>query len=100
MATARTPKSQWVRADFNGLFGNVLCLSHNSTCTERSGTEITLFAGQLLTAFDEDADEHGNRDDLVATGTVERSPAWLQCQGSEWVLKIDENRVKSESDLE
>ena len=29
----------------------------------------------LLTAFDEDADEHGNRDDLVATGTVEPSPA-------------------------
>ena len=59
---------------------NVLCLSHGPTCTEHSGAEVMLFAGQVLTAFDEDADEHGYRDDLVATGTVERSPAWLQCR--------------------
>jgi hypothetical protein len=78
----------------------VLCLSHGPTCTEYSGAEVTPFAGQSLTAFDEDADEHGNRDDLVATGTVEASPEWLQCRGSQWVLKIDANGVKSESELE
>ena len=100
MAIGRAPKSQWVRADFNGLFGDLLCLSHGPTCTEQSGAEVTLFAGLLLTAFDEDADEHGTQDDLVATGTVEPSPAWLQCGGSQWVLKIDEDGVKSESELE
>jgi hypothetical protein len=52
-----------------------------------------------LTAYDEDADERGNRDDIVASGTVEPSPAWLQCRGSRWVLRIDENGVKSESEL-
>ncbi len=62
-----------MRADFNGLFGNVLCLSHGPTCKEQSGAEVILSAGMILTAFDEDADEHGNRNDLVATGTVEPS---------------------------
>jgi hypothetical protein len=100
VAAGRAPKSQWVRADFNGLFGDLLCLSHGPTCIEQSGAEVTLFAGLLLTAFDEDASEHGNRDDLVATGAVEPSPAWLQCRGSRWVLRIDENGVKSESELE
>jgi hypothetical protein len=51
-----------------------------------------------LTAFDEDADEHGNRDDLIATGAVEVSPPWLQCRGSTWVLRIDENGVRHESE--
>lgn len=96
---SRSAKAHWVRADFNGLFGNILCLSHGPTCAEQSGAEITLRDGIVLTAFDRDADENGNRDDLVATGIVETSPEWLQCRGSRWILKIDENGVRSESEL-
>ena len=99
VADGLPPKLEWVRADFNGLFGELLCLSHGPTCVSRSGVEITLSSGLQLTAFDEDADEHGNRDDLVASGTVEPSPAWLQCRGSRWVLRIDESGVRSESQL-
>jgi hypothetical protein len=98
MPFPRSAKANWVRADFNGLFGNILCLSHGPTCKEQSGAEIPLSAGMILTAFDEDADENGNRDDLVATGTVEPSPDWLQCRGSKWILRIDDNGVKSESE--
>ena len=93
------PKSKWVRADFNGLFSECLCLSHGPTCQVRAGGELQLQAGMVVTAFDEDADEQGNRDDLFATGTVEPSPEWLQCRGSRWVLRIDDNRVRSESDI-
>lgn len=99
VATGLPPKSEWVRADFNGLFGEVLCLSHDSSCKSFAGAEVTLSSGMQLTAYDEDADERGNRDDIVASGTVEPSPAWLQCRGSRWVLRIDENGVKSESEL-
>ncbi len=53
----------------------------------------------MLTAFDEDSDEHGQRDDLLATGTVEPSPDWLQCKGSKWVLRIDQHGVRHQSDL-
>ena len=89
-----------VRADFNGLFGELLCLSHKETCLDEKGNLVTLAAGMALTAFDEDADEHGNRDDIIASGIVEPSPPWLQCIGSRWALRIDGNGVRHESDLQ
>ncbi len=53
----------------------------------------------IVTAFDDDTDEHGNRVDVFATGTVEPPPQWLQCGGSPWVLRIDDNGVRCELDL-
>ena len=87
-----------VRVDFNGLFGNVLCPSHEDRCLDENGSMLHLREGLILTAYDEDADEQGNRDDLIARGKVEPTPAWLQCNGSKWVLRIDENGVIHESD--
>lgn len=89
-----------VRADFNGLFGDVLCLSHEDTCLDENGAVFHLREGLMLTAYDEDADENGNRDDLIAIGMVEPAPEWLKCNGSKWVLRIDENGVRHESDLQ
>jgi hypothetical protein len=60
---------------------------------------VILREGMTVTAFDEDVDENGKRDDLLASGTVEKSPEWLRCRGSKWVLRIDENGVRHESDL-
>ena len=86
-----------LKADFNGLFGDVLCLSHTDSCEDENGGLVALQLGMAATAYDEDVDEHGNRDDLVATGIVDRSPDWLQCQGSRWVLRIDANGVRNAS---
>ena len=58
-----TPK---FRADFNGLFGDVLCLSHGDSCIDADGATVQLAAGMAVIAFDEDADENGQRDDLIA----------------------------------
>jgi hypothetical protein len=88
-----------VYADFNGLFGTMLCLSHGDSCRDESGGEVQLRAGMTVTAFDIDEDERGVRDDLIATGIVQPSPDWLQCRGSRWVLMIDEHGVRHESDL-
>lgn len=99
MPLPTTPESEWVKADFNGLFGELLCLSHSDTCVDRAGHKIKLRVGMILTAFEEDEDEKGNRDDILATGTVEPSPPSLQCRGSCWVLVIDENGVRSQSTL-
>ena len=88
-----------VRADFNGLFGEMLCLSHEDTCVDAHGIVVNLRKGMVLTVFDEDADEHGNRDDLVASGIVEPSPEELSCLGSRWILQIDRDGVIHESDL-
>ena len=88
-----------IRADFNGLFGQLLCLSHNETCRGADGQEIIVHERMNVTAFDEDLDDDGNPDNLIASGTVERSPHWLRCNGSRWVLWIDTNGVRHESDL-
>jgi hypothetical protein len=93
-------KTTRVRADFMGLFGELLCLSHKDTCEDANGNIVTLHAGMALTAFDEDADEHGNRDDIIASGIVEPSPESLRCLGSRWVLRIDRNGVRHESELQ
>jgi hypothetical protein len=81
------------------LFGDILCLSHEDTCPDENGTVHHLREGLTVTAYDEDADEHGNRDDLLARGVVEPAPAWLQSHGSKWVLRIDKNGVFHESDI-
>ena len=87
-----------VRVDFNGLFGGLLCLSHEDGVVDDSGVVISLREGLVVTAYDEDADETGARDDLLATGVVERSPEWLKCSGSRWVLRIDSRGVRHQSE--
>jgi hypothetical protein len=82
-------KTMRVRADFNGLFGELLCLSHKDTCEDTDGNLVTLQTGMVLTAFDEDADEHGNRDDLIASGVVEPSP---QLAPMQWLTMGSEDR--------
>jgi hypothetical protein len=71
-----------VYADFNGLLGEWLCLSHTDTCEDESGAMVHLRTGMIVMAFDQDEDKHGIRDDLMGSGIVEPSPDWLQCRGS------------------
>lgn len=87
-----------VRADFNGVFSKVLCLTHSETVWDERGEPIPLREGMQVLAFDEDTDEEGNPDRLIATGTVARPPAWLQHRGSRWVLVLDDRGVRHESD--
>ncbi|HVZ19051.1 MAG TPA: hypothetical protein VG897_18180 [Terriglobales bacterium] len=97
--TAEDRASQ-VWADFNGLFGPILCLSHKDYSTDRAGRKVELSTGMKLTAYMEDLDDDGNPDDLVASGVVEPSPETLRCNGSRWVLRIDENGVRHESEIQ
>ncbi len=89
----------WVHADFNGLFGPVLCLAHEDTSVRADGTTLVLSAGLVLTAFEPDV-EDGRPDPLVATGVVEPAPEWLSCAGSRWVLRLDARGVQHRSDRE
>jgi len=87
-----------LQGDFNGLFGDILCLSHSDTCKDENGNEILLYAGMRVTAFEEDY-EGDKRDDLIAIGTVEPSPDWLCRRGSKWCVKIDPDSPRHQSDL-
>jgi len=88
-----------LHADFNGYFGDVLCLSHTNESKTEDGRVVTLKDGMIVTAYDEDADDQGKRDCLFATGVVAASRPSLACRGSVWMLSIDENGVRHESDL-
>jgi hypothetical protein len=89
-------------ADFNGLFqgGTVLCLSHGDTSTDETGATVILCSGMHLTAYMDDLDDAGNRDDLIASGVVEQAPEWLRKHGSKWILAIDENGVRHQSEIQ
>lgn len=88
-----------LRADFNGLFGDLLCLSHGDTCADEAANEVLLISGMPVTAFEPDTDDDGQPADLIATGIVEPSPDWLQCNGSRWALRIDEHGVRHQSEI-
>jgi hypothetical protein len=92
-------QSPMVYAAFNGLLGSLLCLSHAATCKTQHGNEVELSEGMIVTAYDEDADEHGNSDWLIATGRVIGSPEWLRCGGSIWALEIDANGLRNQSEI-
>ena len=97
MPDKQKPIRVW--ADFNGLFGEILCLSHRDTAPDENGNKVPLRAGMFVTAFMEDGDEHGNRDDIFASGVVEPAPPELRCRGSKWILRIDEDGVRHESEV-
>ena len=48
-----------IRADFNGIFGDLLCLSHKETCADADGRELVVREGMIVTAFDDDIDDAG-----------------------------------------
>jgi len=82
-----------LRADFNGLFGDLLCLSHSGTAIDDTGGTVKLSDGMDVLAFDDDV-EDGEKVFLVARGRVVPSPASLQHRGSLWSLQIDQNGVR------
>jgi hypothetical protein len=92
MATFKIP------ADFNGLFGELLCLAHEDVVEDEQGEPVRLREGMSVTAFEPDPDGDGNPDELLADGVVEASPDWLACKGSRWVLRIDARGVRHRSD--
>lgn len=88
-----------IRADFNGLVGNLLCLSHTDRGTTETGEDHEFVEGDTVLAFELDADEDGNPAYLVASGRVVRSPSKLCSNGSVWSLAIDERGVRHVASL-
>ena len=94
------PKDEWVLTDFNGMLEpDLVCLSHDDVVEDQGGRAIQLRAGLQLTAFDLDADGAGRPDNIIASGTVEPSPSYAECQGSRWALRIDARGVRNRSEV-
>ena len=54
---------------------------------------ITLAEGMALNVYSDDANERGERDDLVADGVVQ-----YNAEAKEWVLAVDPTTIRHESD--
>lgn len=65
------------------------CIGTRRDLEEQS---IELREGLLLHVYSDDLDEHGNRDDLVAEGTVRFDSA-----NRRWVLEIDHSVIRNAS---
>ena len=89
-----------LQGDFNGLFGDTLCLSHSDSEPDENGVAVALLEGMQVIAFEEDCFDDGSPAFLVARGVVLPSPDWLQCKGSRWCLAIDEQGVRHVATLD
>ena len=87
-------------ADFNGLFGDVLCLSHSDHAKDEFGNSVELFEGMKVLAYAEDSLPDDSPAFLVARGTVEVSPMELRCNGSRGCLRMDERSVRHVESLD
>lgn len=83
-----------LQGDFNGLFGDLLCLSHSDNATREDGAQIELREGMDVVAFEKDVDDRGDPAFLVARGKTILSPVELQHAGSRWCLRVDEQGVR------
>jgi hypothetical protein len=59
-------------------------LDHPALLSELASHQVELSEGLRLNLWDEDADDSGQRDDLVATGTV----TWSRSDDT-WIIEID-----------
>jgi hypothetical protein len=85
--------------DFNELLEpDLVLLSKNDQRNDASGTSISLREGMQVTLFMEDEDEEGNRDDLVARGTVERNKGGNWASHVTWLCRIDAHGIRSASE--
>jgi len=88
-----------LRADFNGLFDDLLCMSHSDTCTDEHGSPVVLQEGMQVVAFESDPEDDDTPNWIVAAGAIEPAPEWMSCRGSKWVLRIDAAGVHNVSEL-
>lgn len=72
-----------------------LILSCYGTAKDLAQNSIDLKEGLVLTFYSDDADDAGNRDDLIVQGVVRYNEALQQ-----WVAVIDWDAIKHVSDYE
>jgi len=86
--------------DFNEMITccNLIKLSKTDFKKDINGNIIQLKEGMKITVVMEDLDEFGQRDDLIANGTVEKNNTGIS-KICKWNIRIDEKGIRNESEL-
>lgn len=84
--------------DFNEMVDDdMVLLSADDTKVDESGAIVHLHVGMLVNIYMNDLDEHGNADDLVASGVVVRNTHDGWSSHVRWCCRIDCNGVRQRS---
>jgi len=90
-----------LEVDFNEMLEpDLVLLSATDTRRDRRGEVVELREGMEILIYMDDLDIDGRRDDLVATGVVERnhsSDDW--CAHVRWCCRIDAHGIRHQSEL-
>jgi Cysteine-rich CWC len=78
-----------------------LCiLSKDDTTIDSHGNKIELFAGKQVDVYEYDEDENNVRDDIVATGIVEKNLSdFKRSANYKWSIQLNKNGMQFESKL-
>ncbi|MDQ1811833.1 hypothetical protein RBA41_00805 [Massilia sp. CCM 9210] len=89
-----------IRVDFGDMLEyNLVVLSRRDEETDSCGAPVSFYRGMPVAIFDEDTDEQGNLDDLIADGHAEPvtvPPPW--CPDATWLCRIDKNGIRHASE--
>jgi hypothetical protein len=86
--------------DFNEMVEpNLVLLSQTDVKNDYLGRAVELSEGMQVDLYMDDVDSLGNRDDLVASGTVERNSSQDWSKHVKWCCRIDSRGVRHRSEL-
>jgi hypothetical protein len=89
-----------LRVDFNELLeADLVLLSRDDAKIDTDGNLVTLHEGMLVSIFDEDFDQSGNPDNLIALGVVERNKNAGWAAHVKWCCRIDSAGINHQSDF-
>jgi hypothetical protein len=87
--------------DFNEMVApDLVLLSRHDAKPDANGEMIHLYEGLAISIFDDDLDDHGQPDNLVAVGVVERNRDKGWSRHVKWCCRIGPGGIRHESDFE
>lgn len=87
----------WV--DFNEMVSDDdVLLSKTDTKADSDGNIVTFTEGCSVSVYDEDLDEHGQPDNIIADGVAMLNTYGGWTAPAKWLIKIDSRGVRHESD--
>jgi len=93
------PRAPIFLVDFNELVEpNVVLLSQTDRREDQSGRMFALAEGMKVLVSEVDLNERGERDDLIAAGTVVRNSAGGWTAAAKWSCLIDSRGVRHRSE--
>ncbi|WP_242499210.1 hypothetical protein [Flavobacterium sp. 140616W15] len=91
-------KKSRIYVDFNEMIDfDLVLLSQKDTKLNSDGIEVKLSEGMLIDIYMDDEQPNGLKDNLIASGIVERNHSGL-FEISKWCCRIDANGIQHESD--